>query len=87
MTPGELKIYEAIMELKADKAAFRAQVHQELKTINEKLDRSEKAIEKTDLIVAELVTIKNRGIGAFWLGGLIGGSGTLAFLYSLFKGH
>ncbi len=89
MTAFEEKIYDMLIEMKKDIAdnkelssVFREMVVSELSDI--------KDFQKTHgTSIAELNTLRDKGIGALWLGGILGGSSFLggigAMIYSWTK--
>ena len=75
---SEQKIYNALMEFREDQATFNAVLNTEFIHLKTKVENNTK-------ILSELEAIKDRDVVAMWLSGIVGGSGILAWLYSLVK--
>lgn len=74
---SEQRIYEALMEFRHEQAGFNAKMQSEF-------DHIKKNVASNSKIIGEHQAIKDRAVGAMWLSALIGSSGILAWLYSLF---
>lgn len=75
---SEQIIYQALMEFREEQATFNSKLASDfghLKT----------AVDKTSKVVEEHESIKDRAVGAMWFSGILGGTGILAWLYSLVK--
>jgi len=78
---SEQKIYNALMEFREEQAAFNATMQSEFHHMKQNVDKSTATL-------SEHEAIKDRAVGAMWLSALIGSSGILAWLYSLYiKNH
>lgn len=78
---SEQKIYNALMEFREEQAIFNTRLQSEF-------HHMKKTVDKNTAILGEHEAIKDRAVGAMWLSALIGSSGILAWLYSLFfKNH
>jgi hypothetical protein len=78
MTPSEQKIYDAVNDFRAEQSGFNSTLLSEHKQMKETIISHDRSIDG-------LIAIKDRGIGAVWLSGILGGTGVIAWLYSFFK--
>jgi len=75
---SEQRLFEIISEFREEQAAFNATMQSEFKQIKS-------TVKETSKTVGEHEAIKDRAVGAMWLSGILGGTGILAWLYSLIK--
>ena len=82
MTASEDKILKAVTDFREEQGKFNATIRSEQGQMRQIILDHEKALRDLD-------AIRNKGIGAIWLGGILGGTGFLAsigaIIYSLTK--